>query len=358
MNPVVAAYLQQKQQGQAGLAAAQEQARKNQLYTDLGRSFSTAAQSIPGRTRGIDTSAFDAMDKTNDAPVKEFAAQQEEAKADPTSPQSKAVQAMVSRLYPGKFSPEDLAKISASDTDSILKPLELDEKIQARKQETSDKQAERAATAKEKSDEKDEKSNETANKTTTAQLVSARGDPTAQQAEKDIYASSKINGMFSKYGDINNLSPEMAQLAIMEVSKIASGASPDDHMLHALDPGSFSGKLAGVWQKVVNHPVPANVGSFLKQYKDYADDLSDNAKKVVLDRYGRIIDSNSPYLSDDDEANLRETWLNRWKNVPTRGPSGEATVLMTDPNGKTRKIPASQKDAALKAGGKLVESGV
>lgn len=166
-----------------------------------------------------------------------------------------------------------------------------------------------------------DKSPASAMKNTIQLLEGARGNPAIQQAEKDLYASSKINGLFNKVGDLNKLSPEMANLAVLEVAKMASGASPDDHMLKMLDPGAFQGTLAKAWEKVQNEPSSANAGSFLKQYKDYADSMAGDARQLIKDRYGRIIDSNSDAIGEKNAGILNKNYLQRFDQAEHQDPA-------------------------------------
>src|SRR4051812_31333551 len=62
MNPVVAAYLQNKSQGQQGLADAQDQASRNQLISGIGRAAGTFAHALSGSSKPVDDSAFNMLD--------------------------------------------------------------------------------------------------------------------------------------------------------------------------------------------------------------------------------------------------------------------------------------------------------
>jgi hypothetical protein len=143
-------------------------------------------------------------------------------------------------------------------------------------------------------------------------IESSRGNQAVQQAEKDLYASSKLKSLFDKVGDLDKLSPEMSNLAVLEVAKMASGAAPDDHMLKMLDPSAYKGALAKAWEKVSNNPSPANAGAFLKQYKDYADSMTEDARSLITDRYGRIIDSAEDDIGKDNAEKLRDVYLRRF----------------------------------------------
>lgn len=359
LNPTVAAYLQNIAQNKQDMSDAQQKANTNLLISGLGRAGSTLAQSGYGNANPIDTSAYNDFDKAAEAPVQQVLAKQKSQKAaiddaadesktaatiaanDPASPASKAVQAQIGRLYPGKYSPEQLANVSASMAPTILKPLELDEKIQQSAQIKQDQRDQKA------SDKQKQDFN-----SATVLAESMRGSPAVAQAEKDIYASQKVNTLFSKYGDLNNLSPQMANLATAEVAKIASNASPDDHMMQMLSPNAFRGTLASAWQKVTNEPSPANAGAFLQQYKDYADGITQDAHKVITDRYGRLYNTRKDQWSSQQQQSFKDSYLNRFDDaadeVGTPSQSGnqsqsQGTVARKTKDGRTAIFDANSK---------------
>lgn len=144
-------------------------------------------------------------------------------------------------------------------------------------------------------------------------LESARGNPAAAQAEKDLYSAQKANSLINMYGDPNKLSPQQVSLLVSEVAKIATGGVPTGHEQEALQPGTGASKLAALWSKLSNQPSPANAGAFIKQFKDYNDALSKDAQKVVQDKYGRVIETRKKQLGDDNYKSLQDQYLNRFK---------------------------------------------
>lgn len=156
---------------------------------------------------------------------------------------------------------------------------------------------------------------------TTQMLESARGNPAAAQAEKDLYASQKLNSLV---GNGQNLSPEMVQLAASEVAKIAQGGVPTSEELKGLKPNTIPSKLASLAEQVQNQPVGANAQAFLKQYQDYAGKLSGDAQKVITDKYGRIIETNKGRLGSDNYKALQDNYVNRFKNDTTRAPQSQS----------------------------------
>lgn len=145
-------------------------------------------------------------------------------------------------------------------------------------------------------------------------LSSARGDPAVAQAEKDIYATQKANSLVDLYGDPDKLSQKQVNLLAQEVGKIASGGTPSMHELDGITPGTLQGSLSDAWSKLSNSPTKANAGEFVKQYQDYANTVSQDAKKVIQDKYGRVIESNKRRLNPDDYNALQQNYVNRFSN--------------------------------------------
>jgi hypothetical protein len=146
-------------------------------------------------------------------------------------------------------------------------------------------------------------------------LESARGNPAVGQAEKDLYASDKAKSLANLYGDPNNLSSSQVNLLVSEIGKIASGGVPSMHELDGLTPGTLTGSLATAWGKLSNSPTKANAGEFVKQYQDYANALSSDAKKVIKDKYGRVIESRKSQLGDENYNALKAQYLDRFNEA-------------------------------------------
>jgi hypothetical protein len=144
-------------------------------------------------------------------------------------------------------------------------------------------------------------------------LDQARGQKANQQAESDFYAGQKADKLANRT-DLNNMSPQMARLFAAEVGKMATGGTPTIYELQGLDADAFPSQFASVIQKFTNEPSSKNAGAFLKQYQDYAHDLSDTAKEQILDRYGRIINVNENRIGPENTQLLKEQYLNRFTN--------------------------------------------
>lgn len=275
INPDVAAYLQSKNQGQAGLAAAQAQASRNRYIAGMGRAASTLAQSAYGHTAPVDNSAFDDFDKAADAPVQNFQSQQKEATADPTSPQSKAVQGMISKLYPGKFTPDQLSAVSADDAEGLIyKPLELDEKIKEKQQEHAD-------TASDRSDRAETKVTDAQAKAYTSMrkdLESFRGNQSMQQAALAVQNSDKALALAQA-----TPTPQNLNLLADEMGKIATGGVPGEQGTKALLPDNLYTKVAQMKAWVTGHPnaSAADVSEYLQNNKDYINQVRSIAGQAL-----------------------------------------------------------------------------
>lgn len=176
---------------------------------------------------------------------------------------------------------------------------------------------------------------------TKALLESARGNPAAAQAEKDLYASAKAKSLTNLYGDPNKLSNSQVQLLASEIGKIASGGVPTSHELEGLTPQTLASKFSGVASQLINKPTPANAAAFVKQYQDYADALTKDAKQVISDKYGRVIESSKKQLGDDNYNTLKDQYLNRF----TKDSSGSSTPSTTYP--KTVINPTTKQQATV-----------
>lgn len=155
-------------------------------------------------------------------------------------------------------------------------------------------------------------------------LESARGNPAAAQAEKDLYSTQKANSLINMYGDPNKLSPQQVSLLVSEVAKIATGGVPTGHEQAALQPGTAESKLASLWSKLSNEPSPANAGAFIKQFKNYNDALAKDAQKIIKEKYGRVIESRKKQLGEENYNALQDQYLNRFQPQGTNSQDQKA----------------------------------
>lgn len=256
---------------------------------------------------------------------------------DANSPASQSFRKMIEASFPqiAKAYGDNWQNVTAADSENIFQPLKLKETMDARKEAT-------AARLQQGQDSRDAKANDKQNQAlqqTTSMLEQMRGSPAAAQAEKDIYAAQKVNSMVNLYGDPNKLNPSQVQLLATEVAKIASGGVPSTHELQGLNPSTISSSLASLAQKVMNKPEGANAGEFVKAMQDYTNSLTKDAKEVIKDRYGRIIETNRNRLGDDNYNTLQSNYIKRFDNQAKQAPqsnkikvSNGKETLMIDPN--------------------------
>lgn len=146
-------------------------------------------------------------------------------------------------------------------------------------------------------------------------LESARGNPAASQAEKDLYSVQKVNSLFNSYPDLNSIPDSQVNLAISEIAKIAQGGVPTGHEMDALKPNTPESRLQKLWGQLENSPKPANLGQYLKELKKYNDSLAKDAQQVIKDKYGRVIETRKKQLGDDNYKSLTDQYLNRFTPV-------------------------------------------
>lgn len=345
-TPSVADYIAQKLAAQnQQLQGAQQQAGKNRLIAGLTEGIGQIGAGL-AHQKTFDPNSYKFLTQNAEAPVEDVLQKQKAQQAalqqigtENTVAQSAAmddpnsVQSTVSRNLAASMlkkygeDPSIVQGMSASDLkDFIEKPLDQMETRDSREQIAQLKAKELNQKAAQASDDRSDRQTAAADAKTTADqnkaflqtgqlLESARGNPAASQAEKDIYAAQKANSLATMYGDPNKLNPQQTQLLRNEISKIASGQGSTQAELEGLDPKTLNGALAGVWQKFSNSPSPANAGSFIKTYQDYANQVTKDAQKVITDKYGRIINSRKQALGDDNYNALKEQYLDRFNNA-------------------------------------------
>jgi hypothetical protein len=93
-------------------------------------------------------------------------------------------------------------------------------------------------------------------------------------------------------GDYNQISPTRYNMLITEMGRVASGGVTSEHTQNLLSANTLDSNWANFMQKVGNAPKPAELGEFVKQNKEYLDDLYKNNKEVadnwVKHSYGAV----------------------------------------------------------------------
>lgn len=207
--------------------------------------------------------------------------------------------------YKAPTSPEQLAEETVKAETMANKPL-----IQY--QTALNKLAAMQAVAKAKAESKGSGKEGSVLKSVGQMLETNRGNPATQQAEKDLYAVQKAEGLANLYGDPNKLNPQQSNLYISEIAKIATGGVPTQSEMDALKSGSAKGRLAEIWQKVSNKPEPASAGEFIKAFQDYSKSLKQDAQNVINDKYGRVIETFKDDLGNKNYNKLQDQYVNRF----------------------------------------------
>ncbi len=171
-------------------------------------------------------------------------------------------------------------------------------------------------------------------------LESARGNPAAAQAERDLYAAQKFNTGMAAYPDPNNIPMAQVNLLSAEAGKIATGGVPGVYELDGITPRAVPQRLSVVASDLSNHPTPAKAGAYMTEMKKYIDGLSSDAQSVIEDKYGRVINSARSEIGDQNYNTLRTNYIDRFKNKATQ----QAPALDT----RAAKIQELKRRGALK----------
>ncbi len=267
---------------------------------------------------------FSELYKNASIPVEDFKAKLAIQGDDPNSEVSKAAQDYAKKLginLPGAVSANTLFKILP-----IQEKFQASQETNATRRDTAKYRADAIAAQREnaaalREQNQATKATDQQNKAlTSAQqlLESARGNPAAAQAEKDLYSAQKATSLANLYGDPNKLSLPQVKLLASEIGKIAAGGVSTQSELEGITPNTLTGRLSQYVSNLTNSPTPANAAAFVKQYQDYTKELSKDAKKVIQDKYGRVIEARKGQLGDTNYNALKDQYLNRF-NVDESG---------------------------------------
>lgn len=316
-----------------------------------------ASKTNPDRMLGI----IGENDKYVGLPVQKYQEQIENEKNDPNSNYSKQYALAASQLL--GIDPKKLQGMAATTLDKVV-PLgvrqksnefavqkllttevgknkraeeknknqsniaEANRKNQLTKQELANKGHEVAAKTRQEGQVDQQQSRAL---TQTQQLLeSARGNPAAAQAEKDLYASQKANSLYNMYKDPNQANNSMFQLYATEIAKMANGGQPSIHELQGLNPTTIPSYLSSAAEKFSSTPTPANKGAFMKQFKKYSDALATDAQRVIKDKYSRVIEPRKKQLGNANYNALQDQYVNRFKSE-TESPPVDADLSKMSP---------------------------
>lgn len=308
------------------LADAQSAQNQNQFAANFGKAINQMAGGI-ARVAPPQTPVFDEMSKNAGLPVDQLMQQrkgfqdemtlkEKQEDLDPDSAKAaiwrKSLGDLASQVG---LSKTDLSSMNVNDLKAFASgPEEFAAKLQNQKQ-MKEIQLESIRANKElaQSQKASQQQNQ-AMQQTTQLLESARGNPAAAQAERDLYSADKADSLMNLYGDPNKLSQQQVNLLAQEVGKMASGGSPSMHELQGISSNAVTGQMAAFAGRLENHPTAANAAAWVQQYKDYTDALKADAKKIIQDKYGRVIEGRKAQLGDDNYQALKSQYLDRFKS--------------------------------------------
>lgn len=332
------------------LAKAQNQRDLNLASAQIQRGAALMGGGIGHADPTLALKSIDETAKNADIPVKKFEEQVTNQKNDPTSDYSKAYASSVAEILgldPSKtegisgvtldkivpiglkkqasemaiqktllqqsgafqrsqLGSETKSSIADANRDAANKRAQTRDAIERQKADAATKNAEG------NKELKTQAGQDRALQQTKQMLESARGNPAAAQAEKDLYSVDKANSLFKLYPDLNKVPDAQVGLITQEIAKIAQGGVPTGHELEALKPNTPESRLQKLFGQVTNQPTSANLGAYLKELQKYTNALKGDAKKVIQDKYGRVIESSKKQLGDDNYKSLQDQYVNRF----------------------------------------------
>lgn len=304
-------------QNREDLAGANDQRNQLQLLAMLGHAGAQAGAALTPLAHTMpDNTAFNALMQAAQQPVSDIKmkqdlanetmkgkvlqgqAQTEIQKTDPTSAVSKAYRDLYEKTT---HKPTDPG-MSAMDIEKLEPAL-------ARMSTAEENAKNRRAILQQGMNTKEEVRRDKVDQHVGDMLESSRQTPDVKQAYLDAYSASKALTLLNKYPDLNKMSNQESGLIASEVAKIAQGGVPGKEELQALKPNALPQWFASTASKLTNDPTPANAGAFLQKYKDYLTDLNKNAKDVINDKVGRVLDVNESKMNKETAKLYKDKYL-------------------------------------------------
>lgn len=312
INPAVMQYLQ----SQNDLKDAQSKANTNQLYAGLARASGTLANSIGGRQGALDTSGYNALDKSATAPVDQAIADQTyqgkqiandaaetsldktNAENDPDSAESVAFRKVLASTAPFLKATygADFDNITAADKSNLFDMIKMRETIEGRKQEKALAFSNKAGATQDKTYTELTKAMET-----------FKGNKAVATAESNKLAADNAMAMLNGK-DLDNLNPTQIRLFNDELAKIATGGVPGEHGIEALMPNTLQTKIAQIQSFLSNSPTGAKAGDFLRQNLEYLKELRGISAQKVTDYRSNLLKGYKNRVKPEDLAEAQATY--------------------------------------------------
>jgi hypothetical protein len=219
---------------------------------------------------------------------------------DPNSRQSQVVQQTIRKLYGDKFSEDQIKTMTGADQDLILKPLELNAKLEENK---SNMQMRNEMMKQGQQDRRDKAQGDSYQKAT-HDLNTFRGNTAVQQASSALINVKNALSLANK----GNLSPDQLHLFAAEMGKLATNGVPGSAEIQALIPDTMKTRMAKVTSFFSNSPSDADAQAFINNNKTYLNELANNYQGVVNKYQTNIIDGYKHKLSKDDFDDLSKRY--------------------------------------------------
>lgn len=312
-------YLQDKQDQ---LAAAQKQSATNQMYTGLARAGATLSAGLAHSNAPVNQQPFDAMAATDQQPVTDVQnAQKSETQGlanqsaamdatkkfnstDPNSAESIAVRAQIKKLYGDKVDSATLDTMSASEIgDSILKPLELNQKITEHKDEMASRSADRQALFSSKKQDKQDADHEKYVQHAEDNEKNWRSDPASSRYDNMISASTTGKALIDRYrGHEDDMPIQDIHALVSDKLKAITGAAPTEQEIKAAIPDTLKTRWGGVKSFFTGSPEPAGAGDFVRDIDQDFRTMEGKAQDGLRHRQETI--ASSPRLTKEDHDRL------------------------------------------------------
>lgn len=317
ISPVLQQYLQSKQK----MAQAQAQADQNSKYSGLARAAATLSAGLAGSNQAVNQQPFNELDAEAKAPVANVLneqktamndlatqgklrdAEKSEADTDPNSPQSVAAKALIKKLYPGKYDASIDALSAADIGDSIMKPLELDQKIQAAKEAHEDKLADRNQASIDRAHAKTDSEHERYVQHIEDSEKGWRSDPASTRFDAMMGATATGKSLIDKYrGHEDDMPIQDIHALVSDRLKAITGATPTEQEIAAQMPHTLKTRWAGTKSFFTGSPEPAGAGDFVRNIDSSFQEMEQKARAGLLHRQQSV--ANSPRLSQEERDRL------------------------------------------------------
>lgn len=352
---------QPKEDYLAQLRAAQEAGSGNQFGTGLIRAGTQIGGAIANTKP--DYSGVESLEKNNQRPTQMFQEKlgttqlqnklhDEQEMNDPASPTSKMLRSFANKF--GVSLPENVSgKHIKEVAPYIIQAYEAAENRKMRLELSKNAAEAKAEAAGEKKTAKSD--TETTNrfdkmgKLITAEVTSGRSS--FGQDAAGLRTIENAQALLHGNKDLNALDSRQVYEAARVLDRLLSGGTGSIKSSSKLTPETAKSWMNETLEKLTNQRRGAELGSFLKNM----DETFSREKKVAEERVKR---SQKKLLGNFKD--LREKDQDKWNTIMTEhglpsDPFAEPGIKVRSPKGDIKLIPKEQLDAALKAGGTLVE---